>query len=164
LIQKNENNAAALRPLIDSMFLSAKIFYSLNVQDLPEFFEDNMATFMDIWSRYLAYKNPLLDTNDPEEAGPLEKLRASICEIADLYTKRYEEVFEAVPTFLETVWKMLIELSLDVKNDIVSKDVYISNYMFINHFCSSWSVVHWHSWQLLVKHHAHVTCLWTRPD
>ncbi|RKP10272.1 Cse1-domain-containing protein [Thamnocephalis sphaerospora] len=120
MIEKSAQDAAALPVLLESMFLSAKVFYSLNAQDLPEFFEDHMAEFMGIWYKYLTYTNPLVESTDADEAGPLEKLRASICEIVDLYAKRYEELFPMMPDFISTIWGMLTKLSLDVKNDILA--------------------------------------------
>lgn len=46
LTKTHENNEAVLRVLYDSIVLMTKVFYSLNAQDLPEFFEDNMETWM----------------------------------------------------------------------------------------------------------------------
>ncbi|RKP23349.1 Cse1-domain-containing protein, partial [Syncephalis pseudoplumigaleata] len=101
------------------MFLSAKVFYNLNAQDLPEFFEDHMAEFMTIFRKYLLYANPIVETQDADEAGPLEKLRASICEIVDLYAKRYAEEFKMMQEFITIIWTMLTKLSLEPKNDIL---------------------------------------------
>lgn len=38
-----------------------------------------------------------------------------------MYTKRFEEFLPLVPTFTDDIWAMLIQLSLDPKNDIVSE-------------------------------------------
>lgn len=46
LAKEHENNESALRVLYGSIVLITKVFYSLNAQDLPEFFEDNMDTWM----------------------------------------------------------------------------------------------------------------------
>lgn len=46
LTKTHENNEPVLRVLYDSIVLMTKVFYSLNAQDLPEFFEDNMETWM----------------------------------------------------------------------------------------------------------------------
>lgn len=61
-MRENENNRAALGPLSQSLILLIKIFYDLNCQDLPEFFEDNMPQFMEFFKYYLVYHNQLLDT------------------------------------------------------------------------------------------------------
>jgi len=44
------------------MFTITKIFYSLNCQDIPEFFEDHQEEFMTLLHKYLVYFNPLLET------------------------------------------------------------------------------------------------------
>ena len=62
MIDKNEGNAAALQTLLESMFLPAKVFYNLNAQDLPEFFEDHMNEFMAIFRKYLLYTNSIVET------------------------------------------------------------------------------------------------------
>lgn len=41
-IKSNRNNVEALRSGYSVLVLITKIFYSLNVQDLPEYFEDHM--------------------------------------------------------------------------------------------------------------------------
>lgn len=46
LAKEHENNESALRVLYGSIVLITKVFYSLNAQDLPEFFEDNMNIWM----------------------------------------------------------------------------------------------------------------------
>lgn len=53
LAKAHENNEAALRVLYGSIVLITKVFYSLNAQDLPEFFEDNMQTWMNAFHELL---------------------------------------------------------------------------------------------------------------
>ncbi|KNC97042.1 importin-alpha export receptor [Spizellomyces punctatus DAOM BR117] len=123
-VDSNTNNAAALQPLFQVLLLLTKIFYDLNFQDIPEFFEDNQAQFMALFQKYLTYKNPLLETTDEDEAGPLEKLKAAICENLDLYAKKYEEEFTHLPAFVETVWNLLTTTGLEPKYDLlVSKAI-----------------------------------------
>lgn len=62
LISENTTNEAALRLLAQSLILLIKIYYDLNCQDLPEFFEDNMAYFMSLFQKYLVYGNTLLES------------------------------------------------------------------------------------------------------
>ena len=40
-----------------------RIFFSLNWQDIPEFFEDNIAIWMTEFMKYLTYKNVLVEDN-----------------------------------------------------------------------------------------------------
>jgi hypothetical protein len=59
-LTENGNNAEAVTILSHSMILLIKIYYDLNCQDLPEFFEDNLGIFTDLFKKYLMYNNPLL--------------------------------------------------------------------------------------------------------
>ena len=113
------NDGETLKLLFHSLFLLNKIFFSLNSQDLPEFFEDHMEEFMVIFQKFLVYSNPVLITNDTDEPGWLEKVKASICEIIDLYATKYEEEFKRLPQFVETVWNLLTNIGLEPKNDYV---------------------------------------------
>ncbi|RKP38845.1 Cse1-domain-containing protein [Dimargaris cristalligena] len=121
LIEAHRNDAAALKTLLPTMLLLTKIYYSLNCQDLPEYFEDHMTEFMTVFHKYLLYTNPLVDNNDDDEATDVEKIKASICEIISLYTNRAEEPFAPIlPKFVETVWNMLTQLGLQPKYDILA--------------------------------------------
>lgn len=46
LAKEHSNNLQALKVIFGSLVLISKIFYFLNYQDLPEFFEDNMQVWM----------------------------------------------------------------------------------------------------------------------
>lgn len=67
LIAASAKDASALRALFPCLRLACRIFYSLNFQDLPEFFEDHMKEWMDQFHLYLTYDNPLLDESDPDK-------------------------------------------------------------------------------------------------
>lgn len=120
-IGQNENNEASLNLLFDVLLVLVKLYYDFNCQDIPEFFEDNIMTGMGILHKYLAYKNPLLD--DPEEtehAGILLKVKASIQELVQLYTARYEDVFgPMINEFIEITWNLLTSMSSQPKYDIL---------------------------------------------
>lgn len=47
------NDKDALKIIYNCLLLMCKIFYSLNSQDLPEFFEDNMVTWMNAFLKLL---------------------------------------------------------------------------------------------------------------
>ncbi|ORX43587.1 Cse1-domain-containing protein [Piromyces finnis] len=124
LIDSNNNNKEALDILFQALFTITKIFYSLNCQDIPEFFEDHQEEFMTLLHKYLVYSNPLLESDDDEETGIIEKTKTSICEIIDLYAKRYEEVFPKLPEFVQTIWELLTHYGLEPKYDLlVSKAI-----------------------------------------
>jgi exportin-2 (importin alpha re-exporter) len=59
-LQVDQANAGNIQVLMETVLLLSKIFYDLNCQDLPEFFEDNQNEFMNIFHKYLVYTNPLI--------------------------------------------------------------------------------------------------------
>lgn len=63
LTQTHGNDANALKVIYGSLVLMAKVFYSLNFQDLPEFFEDNMETWMTNFHALLSANVKLLETS-----------------------------------------------------------------------------------------------------
>ncbi|CAO3625530.1 unnamed protein product [Cunninghamella echinulata] len=117
LITENANNAEALSILSQSMILLIKIYYDLNCQDLPEFFEDNLPTFSGLFRKYLTYENPLLESQDEDEAGPLEKIKTGICEVIELYSQKYAEDFPQLSEFLPIIFTLITNASQDAKHD-----------------------------------------------
>lgn len=56
------DNVEALKVIYNSLALVSKVFYSLNYQDLPEFFEDNIKTWMTFFLEVLTTDVPCLKT------------------------------------------------------------------------------------------------------
>lgn len=119
MIEENSNNPAALAILARSLNLLIKIYYDLNCQDLPEFFEDNLGTFMGLFEKYLVYQNPHLVTDDEEEEGPLEQIKTGICFILELYASRYEDAFPQLTSFVPIVINLLTNTNDEPKYDTV---------------------------------------------
>ncbi|KAK9386894.1 Cse1-domain-containing protein [Lipomyces mesembrius] len=120
LITENQNNKAALEPLFQSLLLIIKIYFDLNCQDIPEFFEDHIDLLMGLVHKYLQYSNPVIETDDDNETGPLEQVKASICELIQLYSQRYGDVFGAIlPSFVDTTWTLLTTTGLEPKYDLL---------------------------------------------
>ncbi|KAI8459413.1 Cse1-domain-containing protein [Phakopsora pachyrhizi] len=116
------------KTLARSLLLMIQIYYDLNSQDIPEFFEDNLSEFMNLLHKYLTWEIPSLvtsaDDDDEAEAGDLEKIRSSICEVAELYSQRYLDVFPMMGSFVETCWALLVRLGPQQRYDIlVSKAI-----------------------------------------
>jgi hypothetical protein len=59
--------------------------------------------------------------DDDEAPGPLEKIRASICEIAELYALKYSEDFKQLGSFVNGVWTMLTTAGPSGKEDLASR-------------------------------------------
>lgn len=95
-----------------------KVFYSLNSQDLPEFFEDNMNTWMPTFHELLVTDVPCLKTGDDEEAGVMEMLRSQICDNITLYAQKYDEEFAPfMQKFVTAVWELLVNTGQQPKYD-----------------------------------------------
>ncbi|PLW07427.1 hypothetical protein PCASD_22407 [Puccinia coronata f. sp. avenae] len=113
--------------LAKSLVLMIQIYYDLNCQDIPEYFEDHLSEFMNLLHKYLTWEIPYLvsdrpqETDDEEEgeAGDLEKIRAGICEVVELYSLRYLDVFPMMDVFVKTCWDMLTRLGRQQRSDIL---------------------------------------------
>ncbi|KAG9332670.1 hypothetical protein JZ751_014768 [Albula glossodonta] len=120
LCQTHSTDVNALKVLFSSLTLISKLFYSLNFQDLPEFFEDNMETWMTNFHNLLTLDNKLLQTDDEEEAGLLELLKSQICDNAALYAQKYDEEFQPyLPQFVTAIWNLLVTTGQEVKYDLL---------------------------------------------
>ncbi|XP_059055862.1 exportin-2 [Achroia grisella] len=119
LATKHADNQQALRVIYGSLVLICKVFYSLNYQDLPEFFEDSMPIWMPNLLNLLQVKVPCLETSDEDEnPGVLEQLRTEVCECAALYALKYEEEFGPhAQSFVTAVWTVLLSTGPQPKYD-----------------------------------------------
>lgn len=119
-IQPNISNAANLKPIFDVLVMICKLFYCLNYQDLPEFFEDNMKRWMEPFLMLVVTDFKALETDDPEEAGPIEKIRSQICDNVTLYAQKYDAEFAPyLPGFVEAIWNLLVSTGIEVKHDLL---------------------------------------------
>lgn len=113
------NDKASLVNAMETQRLMTRIYFSLNWQDIPEFFEDNISVWMQEFIMYLSYTNPLLiDNSEESEEGPIEKLQVAIIENLNLYATKYEEFFTPfLGPFTTTVWKLLVDVGSAPKYD-----------------------------------------------
>jgi exportin-2 (importin alpha re-exporter) len=118
-VQSFVNDAKELTPRFEILRLICQIYYSLNYQDLPEFFEDHMSEWMTDFASYLQYQNTLIvDTSEEQNPGPIDKLQVSIIDILSLYASNDEEVFiDYLPQFTTLVWNLLTNLTIYAKHD-----------------------------------------------
>ena len=99
------NNPQALNVIVSSLVFCAKIFNSLNAQDLPEFFEDNLNIWMPNFIELLSLDDKLLGASAHDEPGSAEELKSEICENASQYASKYSEEFEPyLPSFVDRIW------------------------------------------------------------
>ncbi|XP_063217026.1 exportin-2 [Bacillus rossius redtenbacheri] len=116
----NANNPEALKVIYNSLVVICKVFYSLNCQDLPEFFEDNMNVWMPHFHTLLIADVKCLQTDDDEEPGLLEKLKAQVCENVAMYAHKYDEEFQPfLPGFVTDIWNLLTSTGQQPKYDLL---------------------------------------------
>jgi len=119
LAVQHSSNKEALQVIFGSLVLISKIFYCLNYQDLPEYFEDNMNLWMPRFLELLTLENKLLNTDD-DEPGVLEELRSQICDNIGLYAHKYEEEFQPyMQQFVTAVWNLLLSTGSNTKYDLL---------------------------------------------
>jgi exportin-2 (importin alpha re-exporter) len=113
---------AKLSIALETQRLMTRIFFSLNWQDLPEFFEENIRSWMAEFGKWLVYKNPVVvDASEESEPGPIEKLQAAIVENLNLYATKYEEEFAPyLPEFTKVIWQLLLGVGAEPKYDILA--------------------------------------------
>lgn len=105
---------------IEVLNLLVKLFYDLSSQDLPPIFEDNLADVTGLLHKYLTYDNPLLTTDDDSVSGPLEFVKAGICEVMTLYMHKYEDAFgDLCKPFITSAWSLLTTIGPETKFDIL---------------------------------------------
>mmetsp|Transcript_6873 Transcript_6873/g.12139 ORF Transcript_6873/g.12139 Transcript_6873/m.12139 type:complete len:959 (+) Transcript_6873:172-3048(+) len=110
MIESLQGNIEGLRNVFSALRLLTRIFYSLNVIDLPEFFEDHIEEWMTMFLKLLQYENKALDSDDDEKPGPVEQVHAAVIINATLYLKKYEEEFQPfIEKFTEATWALLIK-------------------------------------------------------
>ncbi|KAG7194699.1 importin-alpha export receptor [Scheffersomyces spartinae] len=109
LIQLNAANPASLLIYLENFLLLVQIYYDLNCQDIPEFFEDNMQTGMNIMMKYLSFKSPNITIpNEDSEVDVIIKIKTAIIELVSLYLTRYADVFEPmIGEFITTIWDLI---------------------------------------------------------
>ncbi|AEC10713.1 cellular apoptosis susceptibility protein, putative / importin-alpha re-exporter [Arabidopsis thaliana] len=106
-----------LKPLFESQRLCCTIFYSLNFQDLPEFFEDHMKEWMGEFKKYLSSNYPALESTE-EGLTLVDDLRAAICENINHYIEKNEEEFQGfLNEFASVVWTLLRDVSKSPSRD-----------------------------------------------
>ncbi|KAF5399333.1 Importin alpha re-exporter [Paragonimus heterotremus] len=125
-------NGTSLAPVFHCLLLVCKIFLSLNCQDLPEFFEDNMADWMAVFRTLLQLDisiTQLVDsaTHCASAEGDkyggvsiVEQVKSQVCDNISLYASKYEVEFSPYLTgFVTDVWELLIATDGQAKYDVL---------------------------------------------
>jgi len=121
-VAASASNGEQLKANLECLRLVTDILYSLNYQDLPEFFEDNMQVLMEEFQKYLIFSNPLVvDADEETQPSVLDQLQASIVKVLSLYVSKDEEPFMPfLQAFSEKVWNLLMTCTAYPKHDILA--------------------------------------------
>ncbi|KRX40326.1 Exportin-2 [Trichinella murrelli] len=94
---------------------TVKIFYHLNFQDLPEYFEDHLDEWMGGFKVLLELKNVY---SCPEIGNLKMSFCAQICDNLAMFSEKYEEeFFNHVMNFVKIVSQQLLSVSAEEKYD-----------------------------------------------
>ncbi|KAK1583226.1 hypothetical protein Q3G72_022000 [Acer saccharum] len=114
---RSGGSAVTLKQFFESQRLCCRIFYSLNFQDLPEFFEDHMKEWMGEFKKYLTTIYPALESSS-DGLGVVDELKAAVCENIILYMEVNEEEFQGnLNDFALAVWTLLGNVSQSSARD-----------------------------------------------
>ena len=119
-IDSHRNDKTALQKAFAELDVVIQLFYDLSCQDITPVFEDNLKGLADLLLKYLVYDNQLLRTNDEDESGPLENVKANIFEALSLFTAKYYDLFGPhVRQFVENSWALLTSVGPEARNDLL---------------------------------------------
>ncbi|EER11374.1 Exportin-2, putative [Perkinsus marinus ATCC 50983] len=102
------------------LVVELEIFYDLNVVDIPEYYEDNSATWFEGFLRLLEWQDvpAALKAPDDDTPGLIEKLKAQVCRNVALYADKYQEQVEPyICGVVKSVWTLLVSTSPNGSND-----------------------------------------------
>uniref|UniRef100_A0A0N4ZMD2 Exportin-2 n=1 Tax=Parastrongyloides trichosuri TaxID=131310 RepID=A0A0N4ZMD2_PARTI len=94
------------KEMFNCVYYCAEIFHSLNSQDLCEFFEDNLKTWMESFLLLMKADISFYSFSSTDDEEPYNKLRVSLCEIFTLFSQRYEDEFMPyMQSCVELIWE-----------------------------------------------------------
>ncbi len=105
---------------VEGATLLLSVFYSLNSPGLTDEFEDHLDAWMDCIHKLVTLPNPAVAApqQDEDEEAPVDACKAMACECLSLFMERNEEEFaKFLETFVESVWKQLVEVGQGVGQD-----------------------------------------------
>lgn len=98
-----------------SLLLCTKIYHSLIIQDLPEFFEDRISEWLPLFLDLLT-----IQENFDVDSNVIEDMKSEICEIASLFVQRYSDadnIKDYTEKFAQNIWNLLVTTNQDPRND-----------------------------------------------
>jgi exportin-2 (importin alpha re-exporter) len=96
-----------------------RIFFSLCWQDLPEYFEDNMAAWMGEFTKYLKFQSPVGSLSDDDDVpGPVEAIQTAIIHNLHLYATKFDEEFQKyLAEFVPHIWGLIMGVDAKPRYD-----------------------------------------------
>jgi exportin-2 (importin alpha re-exporter) len=112
-------DAAARALVVGNAELVCKVFFCLSWQELPPFFEENLAAFMAELRRLLVYQNQDVEGADDDDApSAVDRLIVSVLDTVDLYQSKHDEDFRPfLQGFVSDTWQLLMRRPNVAKND-----------------------------------------------
>ncbi len=88
---------------------------------MPDHFaEAKLEPWMQHFNALITTSMPLIDTDDDEEAGPLELVKSQICEVVGMFAQKYDEDFSPyLSSFVQSIWNLLISTDTRPKHDLL---------------------------------------------
>ena len=106
----NNNNDEVMTQCLQMMNKIMSIFYSLNYQDFPEFFEDHLNEWITILNETLLLPNKTGDINNinPSLHRLILRLKAKTLKNINLYySNYYEDIEKYAPNLSSSVWTLM---------------------------------------------------------
>ena len=95
----------------------SRIFFSLNWQDLPEYFEDHLKEWMGLFTTLMSPQlrveqcAHLASITSDDEPSPIEQVQSAIIDNLVLYSEKYEEEFQPyMGNFTQQIWTLLTQV------------------------------------------------------
>lgn len=108
----------AVYSVFGNLELLCKVFYCLSWQQLPEYFEDHMESFMTELLKILKFESARIDAYADDEPSCIDKVHAAILEVTNHYAVHYDEEFRPyLQQFLNVAWALLVKRSNAPKYD-----------------------------------------------
>ncbi|PIC55057.1 hypothetical protein B9Z55_000493 [Caenorhabditis nigoni] len=115
--QKDQLGEEMMSQWLKVLNLIAKVYHSLCVQEIPEYFEDHLNDWMPHFLLLVSIDVPS-QTSSGGEPTTLDELKHEICEIFALYSQKYEEeIAKFVPDIISAVWHLLEKTGPDTRYD-----------------------------------------------
>ena len=89
-----ETRLFSVRVDISAFLFNTSSLCSLNYQELPDHFEENMQLWMDRFHQLLQLENQLVETDVDTEVGVLQLIKSQVCDNVALYAQKFDEDFK----------------------------------------------------------------------